>query len=61
MEQTKHPPDDPTLRGQSAEAKSLRAVAQETAKLWRKGHLTYDQTKQVVALGTHLDCRHQIH
>lgn len=41
--------EDPILRGQSSEAKSLRLVAQETTKLWRKHHLTYDQTKQVVA------------
>lgn len=27
----------------------MRLVAQETTKLWRKHHLTYDQTKQVVA------------
>ncbi len=36
------------VRGQTAEAKSLRMVARETAKLWRKHHLTYDQTKYVV-------------
>lgn len=48
MERTKRPVNDPTLRGQSAEAKSVRQVAPETAKLWRKEHRTYDQTKQVV-------------
>lgn len=41
--------DNPVLRGQSGDAKSLRLVAEETAKLWRKHHLTYDQTKHVVA------------
>lgn len=36
------------LRGQIAEANSLREVVRETVKLWRKHHLTYDQTKHVV-------------
>jgi len=36
------------VRGQTGEAKSLREVAKETAKLWRKHRLTYDQTKHVV-------------
>lgn len=36
------------VRGQRDEANSLRAVARATAKLWRKHHLTYDQTKHVV-------------
>ena len=36
------------VRGQFDEANSLRAVARATAKLWRKHHLTYDQTKHVV-------------
>jgi len=49
MEQTNHPANNPILRGQSAAAKSLRQVAQETAKLWCKHHLTYDQTKQLAA------------
>jgi integrase/recombinase XerD len=44
-----HDADDPRLRGQSSEAKSLRLVVQDTLKLWRKHHLTYDQSKQVVA------------
>ena len=48
MESSTPPADPATLRGQSAEAKSLRVVIQETTKLWRKHHLTYDQTKQVV-------------
>jgi integrase/recombinase XerD len=49
MEPSKCPATEPVLRGQTVDAKSLRLVAQETAKLWRKYHLTYDQTKQVVA------------
>jgi integrase/recombinase XerD len=36
------------VRGQNYEANSLREVARQTAKLWRKHHLTYDQTKHVV-------------
>lgn len=36
------------VRGQKQEANSLRAIAAETAKLWRKHHLTYDQSKHVV-------------
>lgn len=38
----------PEVRGQMLEAISLRAVARATAKLWRKHHLSYDQTKHVV-------------
>ena len=37
------------LRAQAPDANSLRAVTQETTKLWRKHHLTYNQTKRVVA------------
>ena len=36
------------LRGQTGEANSLREVVRDTVKLWRKHHLTYDQTKHVV-------------
>jgi integrase/recombinase XerD len=53
MEHSKRPATEPILRGQTADAKSLRRVAQETMKLWRKHHLTYDQTKQVVAQVRH--------
>lgn len=53
MDAVSRPVDGPTLRGQSADAKSVRLVAQETTKLWRKHHLTYDQTKQVVAQARH--------
>ena len=36
------------VRGQNQEANSVREVARETAKLWRKHHLSYDQSKHVV-------------
>ena len=36
------------VRGQTEEANSLRDVVRQTAQLWRKHHLTYDQTKHVV-------------
>jgi hypothetical protein len=38
----------PEVRGQKREANSLREVVSQTTKLWRKYHLTYDQTKNVV-------------
>lgn len=49
MQQTQQPMDNAVLRGQTAEANSLCCVVQETTKLWRKHHLSYDQTKHVVA------------
>ena len=39
---------DEEVRGQNQEANSLREVARETARLWRKHHLSYDQSKHVV-------------
>ncbi len=39
---------DEEVRGQNQEANSLREVARETAKLWRKHHLSYDQSRYVV-------------
>lgn len=36
------------VRGQKQQANSLRDVATQTVKLWRKYHLTYDQSKHVV-------------
>jgi len=36
------------LRGQIENANFLREVVRETVRLWRKHHLTYDQTKHVV-------------
>jgi hypothetical protein len=39
---------DEEVRGQNEEPNSLREVARETAKLWRKHHLSYDQSKHVV-------------
>ena len=47
------------LRGQTAKAQStpgLSAVIQETSRLWRKHHFTYDQTKYIVE-----QVRHQLH
>jgi integrase/recombinase XerD len=38
----------PEVRGQNREANSIREAARQTAKLWRKYHLTYDQSKHVV-------------
>jgi integrase/recombinase XerD len=43
----KHPPKQKP-RGQTAKAKSLDLVTQETLHLWRRHHLGYDQTKYVV-------------
>ncbi len=48
MNDSKEAANGGKVRGQTDEAKSLREVAKETAKLWRKHHLTYDQTKHVV-------------
>jgi integrase/recombinase XerD len=36
------------VRGHTEEANSLRNIARQTMRLWRKHHLTYDQTKHVV-------------
>ena len=36
------------IRGQIEEANSLRNLARQTTRLWRKHHLPYDQTKHVV-------------
>src|SRR4051812_2046197 len=47
------------LRGQTAKAQStpgLSAVIRETSRLWRKHHLSYDQTKYIVE-----QVRHQLH
>ena len=41
-----------TVRGQTTEAKSpqdMTEVLRETTKLWRKHHLSYDQSRYVVA------------
>src|ERR1700739_3559418 len=38
----------PEVRGQMRKANSLREAVSQTTKLWRKYHLTYDQTKHVV-------------
>jgi integrase/recombinase XerD len=36
------------VRGHTGKANSLLNLARQTARLWRKHHLTYDQTKHVV-------------
>ncbi len=36
------------VRGQTEEANSLQDIARQTARLWRKHHLTYDQSKHIV-------------
>ena len=36
------------VRGQIEKANSLRDLARQTARLWRKRHLTCDQTKHVI-------------
>jgi integrase/recombinase XerD len=36
------------VRGQTQKANSLGEVARQTVRLWRKHHLTYDQTKHIV-------------
>ena len=36
------------LRGQTNKAKSLQSLVLETVKLWKKHHLSYDQSKHVV-------------
>jgi integrase/recombinase XerD len=36
------------VRGQTGEPNSLQDIAKQTARLWRRHHLTYDQTKHVV-------------
>lgn len=48
MAQVKQGEGAAELRGQTAEANSLREVVRETVKLWRRHHLTYDQTKHIV-------------
>ena len=39
------------VRGHKGEANFLLDIARQTARLWRKHHLTYDQTKHVVERG----------
>ena len=48
MPHQKSGPTRGEVRGQNQEANFLRGIAEQTAKLWRKHHLTYDQTKHVV-------------
>ena len=48
MNQAKIPLHEQELRSQTDKAKSLAGVVLETVKLWKKHHLSYDQSKQVV-------------
>ena len=48
MARAKHPEDKQEFRGQTNKAKSLNTVVLETVKLWKRHHLSYDQTKHVV-------------
>lgn len=48
MSRAEPPGEGAELRGQNGSANSLREVVRETVRLWRKHHLTYDQTKHVV-------------
>ena len=48
---TKQRVNGPKRRGQTVKAQSaagLAEVARATSRLWRKHHLSYDQTKYVV-------------
>lgn len=47
MATLKHVPPE-KRRGQKARPQSLDEVVQQTCHLWRKHHLSYDQTKYVV-------------
>lgn len=48
MSQAESEEEAAEFRGQNENANSLREVVRETVKLWRRHHLTYDQTKHVV-------------
>ena len=48
MARAKYPEDEQEFRGQTNKAKSLTGVVLKTVKLWRKHHLSYNQTKQVI-------------
>lgn len=49
METVSGDPNTADVRGQIGDANfSLQVVACETARLWRRHHLDYDQTKNVV-------------
>ena len=48
MARAKKQENEEQLRGQKGEAKSLQSLVLETVKLWKKHHLSYDQSKHVV-------------
>ena len=48
MPRAKKKENEDELRGQIDKAKSLNTVVLETVKLWKRHHLSYDQTKHVV-------------
>ena len=48
MPEAKIPLHEQELCSQTDKAKSLAGVVLETVKLWKKHHLSYDQTKQVI-------------
>ena len=48
MARAKKQENEEQLRGQKGEAKSLQSLVLETVKLWKKRHLSYDQSKHVV-------------
>lgn len=48
MAKRKLPSKQGKVRGQTGQAKFLTRIARQTARLWRRHHLTYDQTKHVV-------------
>ncbi len=48
MARAKKQENEEQFRGQMGEAKSLQSLVLETVKLWKKHHLSYDQSKHVV-------------
>ena len=54
MPRAKKKENEDELRGQIDKAKSLNTVVLETVKLWKRHHLSYDQTKHVVEGGLNL-------
>ena len=48
MARAKNLEDEQEFRGQTNKAKPLTGVLLKTVKLWRKHHLSCNQTKQVI-------------
>ena len=60
---TKKRVNGPKLRGQTAKAQSaegLAEVARATNRLWRKHHLSYDQTGPLVELPSELSASERV-